>query len=152
MKRLIVILYVLISSTAGKLHAQFVYPEKYDQCYLDEFKFETDKILAKIDDQKLIETITLGWSKKMKTEAEGNLGLQILVDRRGQSCLVSLRNDTNLKVKKMNLSKNINNNLKWSRMSDKISAIILLQFNEGEITLKRLGTEDMVNLLEIKRE
>ena len=51
--------------------------------------------------------------------------------------------------KKMNLEANVNENLKWKGQSDKISAIVLLEFKDGEIVVKRLGTTDMRNLVEI---
>lgn len=132
------------------LNAQHVYPEKFENCYLDEFKFEETSIIAEIDNDVMLEVITAGWDEKMLSKAEGFLGLQILVDRRGKSCLMSVRNDTNMKLKKMNLNENIDTNLKWKGQSEKISAIVLLQFEKGEITVKRLGTTDMVNLTEIK--
>lgn len=130
------------------LKAQYVYPEKFDHCYIDEFKFEETEIIAEVDDEKLKEAIIAGWDSKMLDKGEGNLGLQVLVDRKGNSCLMSVRNDTNMKMKKMNLVENIGQ-LKWKGQTDKISAIILLHFEKGEITIKRLGTTDMVNLVEI---
>jgi hypothetical protein len=134
----------------GSLNAQHVYPEKFDNCYLDEFKFEETSIIAEIEDKVLTQVITEGWDDKMLKKAEGYLGLQILVDRRGKSCLMSVRNDTNMKLKKMKLNENIDNNLKWKGQEDKISVIVLLQFEGDQITVKRLGTTDMVNLVEIK--
>ncbi len=139
---------IMTLATIG-LKAQYVYPEKFDHCYLDEFKFEETEIIAEVDDEKLKEAIIAGWDSKMLNKGEGNLGLQILVDRKGNSCLMSVRNDTNMKMKKMNLVENIDQ-LKWKGQADKISAIILLHFDQGEITIKRLGTKDMVNLVEIK--
>lgn len=144
------LLALLIAGLCLNVKAQHVYPEVYDHCYLDQFDFETDQIIAKIDSKTLIKTITRGWDKKTLNKAEGSLGLQILVDRRGNSCLMSVRNDTNMKLKKLNLNKNINDNLKWERLSNKISTIILLEFKDGEISMKRLGTLDKVKLLEIK--
>lgn len=133
----------------GNLHAQHVYPEKFDHCYLDEFKYEETSIIAQIDYEDLKKVVTEGWDSKMLKGAEGNLGLQILVDRRGKSCLMSVRNDTNLKMKKMNLEENINNHLQWKGQSEKISVIMVLNFEKGEISIKRLGTKDMINLVEI---
>ena len=133
----------------GNLHAQHVYPEKFDHCYLDEFKYEETSIIAQIDYEDLKKVVTEGWDSKMLKGAEGNLGLQILVDRRGKSCLMSVRNDTNLKMKKMNLEDNINNHLQWKSQSEKISVIMVLNFEKGEISIKRLGTKDMINLVEI---
>lgn len=53
-------------------------------------------------------------------------------------------------AQKMKLNENIDNNLKWKGQEDKISVIVLLQFEGDQITVKRLGTTDMVNLVEIK--
>ena len=50
----------------------------------------------------------------------------------------------------MKLNGNIDNVLQWPRQVDKISTLILLQFEDGEISVKRLGTVDKVNLTEIK--
>ncbi len=131
------------------LYGQYVYPERFENCYLDEFKYEETRIIAEIDNEKLKSVITSGWDDKMLKKAEGFVGLQILVDRKGGSCLMSVRNDTNMKLKKMNLEANVNENLKWKGQSDKISAIVLLEFKDGEIVVKRLGTTDMRNLVEI---
>ena len=150
MYRLLSFTIVLTIGLISQVSAQHVYPIKFDNCYLDQFKFETDEIVAKIDTKTIIETITKGWTSKMKKEAIGDLGLQVLVDKRGNSCLVSVRNDTNLKLKKMKLNGNIDNVLQWPRQVDKISTLILLQFEDGEISVKRLGTVDKVNLTEIK--
>lgn len=131
-------------------YSQHIYPEVYDNCYLDEFIFEQEKIIVPQEDQRIKEVVMMGWDKKMTNGADGILGLQILIDNRGRSCLMSVRNDTNLKLKKMNLEENINNNLKWQTVSKKVSAIILLEFDGEDISVKRLGTVDMVNLVEIK--
>ncbi|OEJ99939.1 hypothetical protein [Roseivirga misakiensis] len=148
MRYLFIVIFLSLGFTS-QLSAQHVYPIKFDDCYLDQFKFETDLIRVKVDQKELIDKITAGWTSKMINKAVGDLGLQILVDKRGNSCLVSVRNDTNMNLKKMNLSKNINSKLKWTGTGDKISALVLLQFKDGTITTKRLGTVDMKNLTEI---
>lgn len=130
--------------------AQHAYPEVTNNCYLDQFTLESDSIIAKIDNAKIIEAVTQGWDDKMKNKIEGTLGLQILVDNRGNSCLISFRNDTNQKPKKMNVEGNVNDHLKWPRQSTKISAIAVLEFKGGKITVKRMGTKDYVNLVELK--
>ena len=56
---------------------------------------------------------------------------------------------SNMKPKKMNLEGNINDHLEWQRLANKISVIILLEFDGENISVKRLGTLDMVNLVEI---
>ena len=130
--------------------SQNVYPEATNHCYLDQFVLESDSIIAKIDNEKIIEAVTGSWDAKTKSKIEGVLGLQILVDNRGNSCLVSFRNDTNQKAKKLNLESNVNDNLKWPRQPKKVSAIVVLEFNKGEITARRMGTTDYVNLVELE--
>ncbi len=130
--------------------SQNVYPEATNHCYLDQFLLESDAIIAKNDNEKIIEAITGNWDDKIKNKIEGVIGLQILVDNRGSSCLVSYRNDTNQKVKKLNLEANVNDNLKWPRQPKKVSAIVVLEFKKGKITARRMGTTDYVNLVELK--
>ncbi len=144
-----VLFFALLFCLSSTAFGQHVYPEVFDNCYLDEFVFEKDKITVPQDPERIKEVVTMGWDKKMLKGAEGYLGLQILIDNRGRSCLMSVRNDTNLKLKKMNLEENINNNLKWQSLSTKVSAIILLEFVKEDIIVKRLGTKDNVNLVEI---
>ena len=68
------------------------------------------------------------------------------------SCLMSIRNETNIKTKKMDLTNSINDNLKWPRMQQKVSVIVVMEFKEGEITMKRMGTLDMKTLTEVGGE
>jgi len=137
---------------SSQAFGQHVFPDVIDNCYLDQFVYETDEILAKLEDEKIIETVTASWDEKTKKNAEGILGFQVLVDNRGTSCLMSIRNETNIKTKKMNLAGSINDNLKWPRMQQKVSVIVVMEFKEGEITMKRMGTKDMKTLTEVGGE
>lgn len=150
MKKLKHLLFALLMISSVQSFAQHAYPEVTNNCYLDQFVLESDSIIAKIDKAKIIEAVTQGWDSKMKNKTEGVLGLQILVDNRGNSCLISYRNDTNQKPKKMNIEGNVNDHLKWPRQSIKVSAIAVLEFKDGEISVKRMGTKDYVNLVELK--
>ncbi len=129
--------------------SQNVYPEATNHCYLDQFLLESDSIIAKLDKEKIVEAITGSWDSKIKDKIEGIIGLQVLVDNRGNSCLVSYRNDTNQKTKKLSLEASVNDNLKWPRQPKKVSAIIVLEFQDGEIIARRMGTQDYVNLVEL---
>lgn len=150
MKTLKHLFIALMMICSAQSFAQHAYPEVTNNCYLDQFTLESDSIIAKLDNAKIIEAVTYGWDSKMKDKIEGVLGIQILVDNRGNSCLISYRNDTNQKPKKMNIEGNINDHLKWPRQSIKVSAIAVIEFKEGKITVKRMGTKDYVNLIEIK--
>jgi len=132
--------------------SQHVYPEVIDNCYLDQFIFESDSTIAKLDKDKIIEVITTGWDEKTLKSAEGVLSLQVLVNNRGASCLMSIQNETNMKTKKMNLTETINDNLKWPRMPQKVSVIMVLTFDKGKIDLKRLGTKDKKSLIALDHQ
>jgi hypothetical protein len=149
LKHLFVIVLLSLSTHAFSQH---VYPEVIDNCYLDQFVYESDSLIAKLDKDKIIEVITASWDEKTKKSADGFLGLQVLVNNRGASCLMSIQNETNMKTKKMNLTESINDNLKWPRMPQKVSVIMVLTFNKGEIELKRMGTIDKKSLVEIDNQ
>ena len=147
MKRIVIFSVLLCFSVITKGH--YIYPEIYKNCYVDQFDFEKDKIIVPQEAERIIEVVTMGWDEKVLKKAKGFLGLQMLIDKKGKSCLMSVRNDTNMKPKKMNLEGNINDHLEWQRLANKISVIILLEFDGENISVKRLGTLDMVNLVEI---
>ncbi|MGW8121254.1 hypothetical protein ACV07N_01245 [Roseivirga echinicomitans] len=140
---------LLCLSVSSQAFAQHVFPEVVDNCYLDQFVYETDELLAKLENEKIIEIVTASWDEKTKSSAEGILGFQVLVDNRGTSCLMSFRNETNIKTKKLNLVNSVNDNLKWPRMPQKVSVIVVMEFKKGEITMKRMGTKDMKTLTEV---
>ena len=54
------------------LYGQYVYPERFENCYLDEFKYEETRIIAEIDNEKLKSVITSGWDDKMLKKAESH--------------------------------------------------------------------------------
>ena len=64
--------------------------------------------------------------------------MQILVDLEGNSCLLSVQNETNKKTEQLNLKNIIDNNLKWEIPKEKKSAIIAIQFSEI-VEAKRVG-------------
>ncbi|MFT6216114.1 MAG: hypothetical protein ACJAS3_002522 [Roseivirga sp.] len=140
---------IVLFGFSTEAFSQHVYPEVIDNCYLDQFVYESDSIIAKLENEKIIEVITGSWDAKTKKNAEGFLGVQILVNNRGASCLMSVKNNTNIKTKKMNLANSINDNLKWPRMPQKVSVIAVLTFEDGKIELKRMGTKDNKNIIEI---
>jgi hypothetical protein len=152
MKTMKYFLALLLLAIGTKAFSQHVYPEVIDNCYLDQFVYESDSLIAKLDNDKIIEVITASWDENTKKSADGFLGLQVLVNNRGASCLMSIQNGTNMKTKKMNLTESINDNLKWPRMPQKVSVIMVLTFNKGEIELKRMGTIDKKSLVEIDNQ
>jgi hypothetical protein len=87
----------------------------------------------------LAKTILWSFDDKTKSKIKDVLSLQIVVDTDGRSCLLSLENKTNIKTAKLNLKKNIDENLIWNNSSNKVSALIILKFNSNSIQFKRIG-------------
>ena len=119
--------------------AQNIYPEKFSDCNTDHFALESDSCTAKIDMKYLAKTILSSFDDKTKSKIKDVLSLQIVVDTDGRSCLLSLENKTNIKTAKLNLKKNIDENLIWNNSSNKVSALIILKFNSNSIQFKRIG-------------
>ncbi|TGD82918.1 hypothetical protein [Hymenobacter wooponensis] len=126
---------LLITSSYG----QNLFPEKFKGCVTDQFSLESDSISAKVDNQTLIAIVTHALNEEETKSAIGTLALQIIVDRNGQSCLLSVKNDTNLKTKKLRLKENIDSRLLWEKVDNKVAAVVVLRFSSGTISVKRLG-------------
>ena len=69
----------------------------------------------------------------------GTVKVQIIVDLNGNSCLLSLENITNISSKKLNLKSWIDDNIIWEIPSNKVAAIIILDFTDQGIGYKRMG-------------
>ena len=133
-------LFLLFLLTAfSKSYTQNLFPEKFDNCNTDHFSLESDTITAKIQDEQLLNIFKQSFDQKTIDKLRGNLSLQIIVDLEGNSCLISLKNETNIKSKKLNLKQNIDSNLKWDKPQKKVAAIIVFIFEENRLKFLRLG-------------
>ena len=61
------------------------------------------------------------------------------MDLEGNSCLLSVKNETNIKTKKILLKEVIDSKLNWQKPTKKVSAIIQLKFTDNEVKMNRLG-------------
>jgi len=136
MKKILILICLIGFVTTAK--SQFIFPESYKDCKVTMFLLENDTTITRISDEKLIETITNGFSSKVKAKIKGNLSLQIFVDTTKSSCLLSVDNKTNIKTKDLNLQKSINNKLIWSEVNQPVSTIVIFNFDKT-ISIKRLG-------------
>jgi len=138
MKRLLPLLIFLIGSIA---HAQHVFPEKYLVCNTGPFAQENGTIIAKISNKKLIAVIRNGMDKTPKPKVWGRLSLQIVVDREGNSCLLSMHNQTTLLPAQLNLKNDIDQNLVWEKPAQQVAALVVLDFYGRRTTVKRIGLD-----------
>lgn len=133
------ILSVICLATTLEGYSQNIFPEKFDGCLTDRFALESDSTTARIQDEHLIEVVMESLDNKTKEKIRGTLSLQIIVDGDGNSCLMSLKNDTNIKTKKLDLKQQIDEGLKWDKPHEKVAAIVVFKFVKNGVKFKRLG-------------
>lgn len=136
MRKIVLIILCLMPSL---IFGQHLFPEKFKGCITDQFALESDTAKAKILSTDFIHAVTGDFDEKTMSKIEGLLTMQILVDLDGNSCLLSVENKTNFTAAKLKLKENIDKKLVWGKPSEKVSAIIVLEFHQGTVTYKRLG-------------
>ncbi|MBP6184255.1 MAG: hypothetical protein KA479_04890 [Saprospiraceae bacterium] len=146
MKRLIFIIIFFIGKT---LQAQNIFPENFQDCNTDHFALESDTTVAKISDEDFINIIIGGFGKKTKQKIKGILSMQIIVDLDGKSCLLSIENKTNISSSKLKIKNTIDTYLIWNKPTKKVAAIVVLNFSNNKISLKRFGLNGNIGWHEI---
>ncbi|PJJ59074.1 hypothetical protein [Hymenobacter chitinivorans] len=146
--RLLVTLFCLLLATSS--YGQNLFPEKFKGCNTDQFALERDTVTAKTDTQALLTLVTSALSTAEAQKLRGTLLLQIIVDNDGNSCLISLQNETNVRTSKLRLKENIDGKLHWEKSRAKVAAVVLLKFEEGTTTLKRLGMDGKKGVHELR--
>lgn len=131
--------YIITIFLSLKSFSQNVFPEKFSGCITDQFALESDSIIGVTDFKKIIKIVYSSLDEKSKSKINGELSLQIIVNKDGSSCLISLKNDTNIKSSKLKLKETIDSNLKWEIPFKKVSPLIILKFNSDTIIYRRLG-------------
>lgn len=150
MKKVLILSSIIFFAIATEAFSQQLFAEKFSGCNTERFGLENDTATAKIDQSILIKTITGGFREKDKNKIRGTLSLQILVDTLGNSCLLSLKNDTNIKTNQLKLKETVDQQLKWQKLKEMVSPVIVLRFEENEIKYKRLGMHGKRGVHELK--
>lgn len=150
MKKIIPIFLAIVLILSLRCYSQNLFPEKFKGCNTDQFALESDSASARISHSELISIIASGFDEGVRNKLEGSLTLQILVDLEGKSCLISVKNDTNTKTKKLKLKETIDNNLVWNKPSMKVAAVVVLKFDSNGIKMKRLGMNGKTGVHELK--
>ncbi|AEA45230.1 hypothetical protein [Fluviicola taffensis] len=139
MKRNSLSIFVFLVFTMSNSFAQNVFPEQFKGCNTDGFALEHDTTTAKLNSIEFLKLLGDYLGADAMGKLRGKLSLQIIVDLEGNSCLLSIENKTNVKTKKLNLKTWIDQEIKWKKLSEKVGAMIVLEFTESGVTLKRLG-------------
>jgi hypothetical protein len=139
--RLLFILFFLIATLI--LKSQNIFPVKFTGCVTDKFLLE-DKIRTTTNKDSLLRSIVSNLDPNILAELRGKMYIQIIIDSLGTPCCMSVQNDLNSSIGRLNIDQIINNKTKWSPpVQDgekiKVAAIILLAFSKKEISFKRLG-------------
>ncbi len=141
MKKTIIASIILFTGFFNMLAAQHIFPEQYEGCISNRFAMERDSMKVHIDSEDFIERLRTYLGEGLIKKIEGELRLQVIVDVDGNSCLLSLENGTNVKSKKINLKPWCDNEVKWEGYTEKVAAIILLQFSNASIQYRRIGID-----------
>jgi hypothetical protein len=141
---------ILLHLFSQSIYAQYLFEKKYEGCNTSSFALESDSATAKVSDNEIMRIIATSIDSKSIRKISGYLLLQILVNEDGSSCLLSLENKTNVKTKKLNLKEAIDDQLKWSPIDKKVSAIVSVKFINQSIGIKRLGFNGFTGIHELK--
>jgi hypothetical protein len=137
MKRGFLLMLLLVLSQ--NLFAQNIFPEEFPRCNTDMFSLEMDTMTALIDETKFLEDLKNHIGEGYK-EIRGALMLQIIVELDGSSCLLSIENKTTVTTKKLNLKSWVDEQIKWNKLTEKVSVIIKLDFTKSGVNYTRYGT------------
>lgn len=150
MKKLVFILSLFVGATLG-LNAQNLFMEQFKGCEADQFALESKITQARISQEDFLKPVYYDLKENIRKKLDGELKLQILVDEDGNACLISADNKTNVPSKKLKLDKTIRLT-KWTNNTQKVSAIVVLFFEEGKVDMVRLGLNTKIGWHEITDE
>lgn len=136
-----VTLLLLFCCISAAINAQRVFPEKFANCQASPFSFETDSIVAKVDNKQLVNLIFQSLDTQARASIEGYLMLQVVVGLDGRSCLLSLENKTNIPTSQTSLKSVIDSELVWQKPSRTTSAILLVVIGKNGVAVKRFGAD-----------
>ena len=123
------------------LSSQHLFEEKFEGCETSHFVVEKDKITV-TPKEDIINILSTNFDKVVVEKIRGVLSFQILVYKNGESCVLSLQNETNIETDKLNLKEILENNLSWSKPDENKTAIVSIKFFGDSVGLKRIGMND----------
>lgn len=119
-------------------YGQQLFAETFEKCNTDRFVMESDSVtIQPVED--LIEVLSINMEEETIEKIRGVLFIQILVDQRGRSCLLSAENSTNIATEKLFLKELIDQNLFWQWPDEKTAVVIGMNFRENAVQFLRMG-------------
>ena len=138
-KQITYIIVFFLLGIVNHLKAQHLFSTTFQDCVTDEFALESDTVNARLSSVDFVESIMEQLNPEVKKKIKGELVFQILVDKEGNSCLLSFENKTNIRTKKLKFKKWIDHTIKWQAPTEKVSAIISLKFKGNHVDYSRMG-------------
>lgn len=140
MKRILTILIFIFSLSTA--FGQHLYTEKFDGCQLSRFCLDCGDTKAQPPNSIADEILKNLDSKSLK-KISGNIVIQVIVDTLGTPCLLSAKNETNVKTDKLKLKYAIDNTGKWRPAIgkdnlEKASVSLKLIFENNRISIERV--------------
>lgn len=132
---------LLLGGATARAWSQNVFPEIYKGCNTDQFALERDTTTAKHDAVAFTQLLRQELGPKRMERLRGELKLQIIVQEDGSSCLLSIENKTNMRSKQLDLKRIVDQRVKWAPLSEKVAALIVLDFTDVGLRYRRLGMD-----------
>lgn len=132
-----VLTYILLAFTINTF-AQNIFEIKFENCDTEKFVMESNTISVK-QKTDFINILATNFDRKAVKEIRGLLSMQIIVNEKGDSCLLSIDNGTNIRTEDLNLKRIIDNEVKWYKPKEKTSVILAIKFHGNKVELKRIG-------------
>jgi len=130
--------------------SQNLFKEVFEACRTERFLVESDSIsIQPVED--LIEILAFNMDEEVIKEIRGVLLIQVVVDQKGRSCLLSAENSTNIPTKKLFLKEMIDQNLFWQWPEEDISVMIGMNFHKDSVQFMRLGLNEEKGLHPLQR-
>ena len=133
---------VLFLTSSIATFGQHMFDETTSNCDYSEMSTESRSITTIYTSPELFyEDLLKDVNPKHLEKLNGELLLQILIDKDLTSCCISIKNSTNVSSGKLKLVKNINRMDKWKNKTDKsrkVSAVIKVIITPEQVTIQRL--------------
>lgn len=123
-----------------QVNSQNLLEETFKGCDTEKFVIESDSIsIHPIED--FLDVFSENIDIEIIKEIQGVLFLQILVDKEGKSCLISVDNQTNVPTNQLYLKEMVDERLFWQRPKEKISVMFGLNFQDEFVNYVRVGLD-----------
>lgn len=141
MKRTLTILIFIFSLSTA--FGQHLYSEKFEGCQLSRFCLDCGETKAQPPNSFADEILKNLDSKSLK-KISGSILIQVIVDTLGTPCLLSVKNESNIKTQKLNLKSAIDKTSKWNpaiskENIEKASVSLKLIFENNRLSIERVA-------------